>query len=297
MPTLNKITQLAIQLDNYHVIEISGVDSQTFLQGQLTCDVVKMPEKSSTLAAHCDPKGKIVSLFRLIKFSSQQFWFIFEASLLPSALDQLKKYAVFSKVDFITKDLSLYAFTADQLPEDLNIDTEVYQTETDTILHITATEQEYYLVLTEAPRNFTADQNKWKALNILNNYPLFTAHCQGEFIPQALNLQHLEQAISFSKGCYIGQETIARAKYRGANKLAMFTLISDVQEDIEIGNSVEISLESGWRRTGTIINFTYNDQQTWLQVVLNKDISLNSLFRLYENGATYQVLANKFITE
>ena len=39
-----------------------------------------------------------------------------------------------------------------------------------------------------------------------------------EFIPQALNLQAIEQAISFTKGCYIGQETVARAKYRGANK-------------------------------------------------------------------------------
>ena len=42
------------------------------------------------------------------------------------------------------------------------------------------------------------------------------------FIPQALNLQAIDQAISFTKGCYIGQETVARAKYRGANKRAMF---------------------------------------------------------------------------
>ncbi|MFC0322860.1 tRNA-modifying protein YgfZ [Gallibacterium melopsittaci] len=291
------MTQFASQLTNYCVIEISGVDSQTFLQGQLTCDVVKMPDNSSTLAAHCDPKGKMVSLFRLIKFSSQQFWFIFEKSLLPSALDQLKKYAVFSKVSFMAKELSIYAFTADQLPEDLSVDTEVYQTATDTILHIAAPEQGYYLLLTETPRNFIEDQDKWKALHILNGQPLFNAQSQGEFIPQALNLQYLERAISFSKGCYIGQETIARAKYRGANKLAMFTLISDTREQVDIGNAVEMALESGWRRTGTIINFTYNDQQTWLQVVLNKDISLNTLFRLHENGATYQVLANKFIEE
>ena len=49
-----------------------------------------------------------------------------------------------------------------------------------------------------------------------------SAETQNEFIPQALNLQAIEQAISFTKGCYIGQETVARAKYRGANKRAMY---------------------------------------------------------------------------
>lgn len=297
MPTLNKVTQLATSLPTYRVIEISGIDSQTFLQGQLTCDVVKMADNSSTLAAHCDPKGKMISLFRLIKFSAQQFWFIFEESLLPTALEQLKKYAVFSKVTFSEKSLSLYAFTPDTLPNEWQYDGEIYQTESDTLVHIDAEEQNYYILLTTKTLNFTADLEKWKALNIINGQPLFNGKVQGEFIPQALNVQHLERAISFTKGCYIGQETIARAKYRGANKVAMFTLLSQANEDVEIGSNVEMKLENGWRRTGTIINFTQYQQHTLLQVVLNKEISPDTLFRLTENGATYQALANKFVEE
>ena len=61
-------------------------------------------------------------------------------------------------------------------------------------------------------------------MRIFNRAYQAGAETQNEFIPQALNLQAIEQAISFTKGCYIGQETVARAKYRGANKRAMYVL-------------------------------------------------------------------------
>ena len=64
----------------------------------------------------------------------------------------------------------------------------------------------------------------WEVADIQAGLPNLSPQTQNEFIPQALNLQAIEQAISFTKGCYIGQETVARAKYRGANKRAMFIL-------------------------------------------------------------------------
>lgn len=297
MLTLNKIEPFASALPNYQVIEIVGADSQKFLQGQLTCDVNVMAENSSTLAAHCDPKGKMNSFFRLVKFSSEQFWFIFETSLLPSALDQLKKYAVFSKVTFRQLDLHIYAFTPEQLPASFSPVQGLQHSDQQTLLYVQAPMQDYYLLLTAQPIAIASDLDAWKALNIVNGYPLFSQHLQGEFIPQALNLQWLEQAISFSKGCYIGQETIARAKYRGANKLALFTLVAQAQETVTLGESVEMRLENGWRRTGTIVNFTHYAQQTWLQVVLNKDLAPDSVFRLSEQGAPFQLLINPQLTE
>lgn len=293
MSSLNNINGLAAKLNNYCVIEINGVDSQTFLQGQLTCDVVNMSANSSTLAAHCDPKGKVISLFRLIKFSAEQFWFVFDNSLLPLALQQLKKYAVFSKVTFVEKNLHIAAFSEDCLPNDLITDAEVTTTVDKILVRVNA-ENDFYLLFSESEQAQAEQAEQWKWLNIVNGEPLFTAVAQGEFIPQALNLQHLEQAISFTKGCYIGQETIARAKYRGANKLAMFTLVADEIEAVEIGSSVQMALENGWRKTGTIINFAHYQQQTWLQVVLNKDVPPETPFRLAEDGAVYQLLENRF---
>ena len=85
-----------IPLD-WELIEISGPDAQKYLQGQLTCDVNALAAGASTLTAQCDPKGKMTSIFRLLKVSEQQFFMLINKGLF-TALDALKKYAVFSKV-------------------------------------------------------------------------------------------------------------------------------------------------------------------------------------------------------
>ena len=74
----------------------------------------------------------------------------------------------------------------------------------------------------------------------------------------------------------------------------MFTLVADEIETVEIGTNVQMALENGWRKTGTIINFSHYQQQTWLQVVLNKDVPPETPFRLAEDGAVYQLLENRF---
>ena len=91
-------------LEHYTLIEIAGTDAEKYLQGQLTCDVTKLAGGESTLTAHCDPKGKMSALFRLIRQDEQTFYMLLKSALLPSALDQLKKYAVFSKVTFTLLD-------------------------------------------------------------------------------------------------------------------------------------------------------------------------------------------------
>ena len=91
-------------LTHYSLIQIEGTDAEKYLQGQLTCDVTKLATGESTLTAHCDPKGKMSSLFRLIRQDEQTFYMLLKSALLPSALDQLKKYAVFSKVTFTSLD-------------------------------------------------------------------------------------------------------------------------------------------------------------------------------------------------
>lgn len=93
-----------INLSQYRVISVQGVDAEKFLQGQLTCDVNGLADGQSTLTAHCDPKGKMSSVFRLLRENAGQFYVIIRHALLPSALDNLKKYAVFSKVAFEAQD-------------------------------------------------------------------------------------------------------------------------------------------------------------------------------------------------
>lgn len=258
-----------IQLSQYQLIESHGADAEKYLQGQLTTDVVSLASGANTLTAHCDPKGKMNSIFRLLKVSAEQFFFLIKKDLLPSALDDLKKYAVFSKVSFELRDWQIVGVIGEKCGKiqphfTLEID------------------EQRSILLNETPLaiTFNADEEIWDAADIQTGLPNLSAQTQNEFIPQALNLQAIEQAISFTKGCYIGQETVARAKYRGANKRAMFILKGETQAQPEIGTEIEMHLETNWRKTGIITSVVNLDGILWLQVVMNNDIEPKQVFRL-----------------
>lgn len=255
-----------IKLSQYTLIGVEGEDAETYLQGQLTADVTALAAGDSTLTAHCDPKGKMSAVFRLIRVAEKRFYALIRTCLLPLALNQLKKYAVFSKV----------AFTQEN-------EAELVGVIGDTVLPAQAKFGNRSIMINpQSAVDFNADFTAWDLADIQQGYPILTDKSQLEFIPQALNLQAIEQAVSFHKGCYIGQETVARAKYRGANKRAMFVFRATTDFTPELGGEIEMQLESGWRKTGTILSFVHADGQLWLQVVLNR-IEGNPQFRLAEN--------------
>lgn len=254
-------------LRQFQLIEIQGVDAEKYLQGQLTCDVAQLNIGDHTLTAHCDPKGKMSALFRLYRAEAERFFVIIRTSLLPEALTQLKKYAVFSKVTFTEVDLPIYGTTSVQ-----NVSEKCQSI---------ALSHSRFLYWGET-QNADDDEQIWDLMEIQAGEPILLAENQFELIPQAVNLQSIESAISFTKGCYIGQETVARAKYRGANKRAMFTLVGEQAEksEVKIGGSVELQLGENWKSTGIILSAVHYQQQLWLQVVLNKETEQESVFCL-----------------
>lgn len=285
--------QIVCSLEQYQLFEIDGEDSEKFLQGQLTTDISKLAIGHSTLSAHCDPKGKVWSVFRVLRLSQSRFYLIIRKALLPVALEQLKKYAVFSKVSFTEiQDRTLIGFAGEQAAEALsafstqlpNAETPL-EAENDHLLLYIDRAQPRWLLITQQPTpqvTFTESCSAWDLLDLQDGVPLLTSESQNQFIPQAINLQLLEQTVSFHKGCYIGQETIARAKYRGANKRALFTLVGQVGGVPTLGEGVELLLETNWRKTGSVINFIEHNDTLWIQVVLANDTELSHRFRLSE---------------
>ena len=258
-----------ISLTQYQLIEAHGADAEKYLQGQLTTDVVRLASGATTLTAHCDSKGKMNAIYRLFKVSSEQFFLIIKKDLLPSGLDALKKYAVFSKVSFDLRDWQIIGLIGEKCGKI----TPHFSLEIDGQRSILLNE-------TELPVSFSGDEKIWDVADIQAGLPNLSPQTQNEFIPQALNLQVIEQAISFTKGCYIGQETVARAKYRGANKRAMFVFKAQTQQEVEIGTEIEMQIESNWRKTGTITSAVNLEAVLWLQVVMNNDIDSEQQFRL-----------------
>jgi folate-binding protein YgfZ len=293
-----------ISLEDWSLISVDGADSRKYLQGQLTCDIDALTAPHYTQAAHCDPKGKLWSNLLLFP-RGEGLAYIERASLQQQQLAELKKYAVFSKVSFtLADDCVLLGFagldarqTLSQVYPQLPDDQTPVDTQPDvTLLHIAQPNERFLLIATKAEteRLFHLllgkvalnNSQQWLALDIESGIPVIDLENSAQFLPQSVNLQALD-AISFTKGCYSGQEMVARAKYRGANKRAMYALRGKCYRLPTIGEELELQLGEGWRRTGTVLaSVKLTDESVLIQAVLNNDLGADAVLRVRddENG-------------
>lgn len=286
-------------LPAFQLVSITGEDRQKFLQGQLTCDVTELNDQHWLRGAHCDAKGRMWGTTLLWQDADQLFWLAFRDELQAS-MTQLKKYAVFSKVHFADaqQDYAVFGIGGSNsaaLLQQLGypVLTSGQQAKVPDGYLLALAEDHFVLVVSlAAARQLLATQaahfaapTRWLAQHIAHGIPFLEQALIGEYIPQQLNLQALA-AISFSKGCYIGQEMVARTKYRGINKRAMYLLTGDTNNTPTAGATVEIALEQNWRRAGVVVNAVNIAGQLQLLAVLPNDISDTDQFRLADDEQT-----------
>lgn len=291
-----------ISLDDWALATLTGPDTIKYLQGQVTADVAALSADQHMLCAHCDAKGKMWSSLRLFQ-RGDGFAFIERRNLRDAQLSELKKYAVFSKTTIAAEDNVVLLGAAGARMRELlssvfstlpNADHPVVQVEDATLLHFSLPTERFLLVLTPAQsalliaqlegKTALNDSRQWLALDIEAGLPIIDSANSTQFIPQATNLQALD-GISFSKGCYAGQEMVARAKYRGANKRALYWLAGQASRVPEAGEDLELQLGENWRRTGTVLAACrLQDESVWVQVVMNNDLAEDSLLRIREDA-------------
>ncbi|WP_261640937.1 tRNA-modifying protein YgfZ [Erwinia mallotivora] len=287
-----------ISLEEWALVQVTGADCISYLQGQVTLDVAALSASQHLPAAHCDAKGKMWSNLRLFH-RGEGLAYLLRRSLRDAQITELKKYAVFSKISISADDDAILLGVAglqaraalagcfDQLPDAEN--PVVQQGET-TLLwfalpaerFMVVTRQDIALTLQDALKGQAqlADSAQWLALDIEAGFPVIDDVSSSQFIPQATNLQALD-AISFKKGCYSGQEMVARAKFRGANKRALYWLAGTATHLPAANDGLELKLGDNWRRTGTVLTACRLDNGTvWIQVVLNNDLEPDSELRV-----------------
>nr|WP_233463049.1 tRNA-modifying protein YgfZ [Aeromonas caviae] len=280
-PTLFSLTNLAIT-------RLGGPDRAKYLQGQVTCDVNALQPGQSTLGGHCDPKGKLWSDFRLLCLEDSLLM-LTKPSVLARQLPELKKFAIFAKVEICEFQGSLAGLagqgTDDWMAQHFAL-TGTGLVEGGMAVRV---EADRWLLASTSPLALNlpvGDEGLWWGLEIKAGLPHLEAVHQGEYIPQMLNLQALD-GISFNKGCYMGQETVARAKYRGANNRALFVLSGTAATQVASGDPLEIQLGDNWRRSGLVLNAWQQQGQVWLTAVLPKDTEADARFRLkLEEGSS-----------
>ncbi|APG19714.1 tRNA-modifying protein YgfZ [Kosakonia radicincitans DSM 16656] len=307
-PTASSRLPLTLMtLDDWALATITGADSEKYLQGQVTADVTTMMAEQHLLAAHCDSKGKMWSNMRLFHFQDGFAW-ILRRSVREAQLRELKKYAVFSKVAIAQDDehvlLGVAGFQARAALANLftilpDSEKQVVQEGDTTLLWFAHPAERFLLVTNAATAELVAEKlrgeaqlnnsQQWLALNIEAGLPVIDAPNSGQFIPQATNLQALG-GISFKKGCYTGQEMVARAKFRGANKRALWYLAGTASRVPEAGEDLELKMGDNWRRTGTVLaSVQLDDGRLLVQVVMNNDMEPGSVFRVRDDANTLSI--------
>lgn len=280
-PTLFSLTDLA-------VTRFTGPDRAKYLQGQVTCDVNALLPGQSSLGGHCDPKGKLWSDFRLLCLE-ESLLMLTKPSVLARQLPELKKFAVFAKVEIGEFQGEVVGLAGQGTDAWISAQYGLRETGLVDGGMAVRVEADRWLLASESPLALklpVGDEALWWGLEIKAGLPHLEAVHQGEYIPQMLNLQALE-GISFTKGCYMGQETVARAKYRGANNRALFVLTGSVGGPVASGDALEIQLGDNWRRSGLVLNAWQQQGQVWLTAVLPKDTEADARFRLkQEEGSS-----------
>ncbi len=280
------------------LLSLSGADKKTYLQGQLTQDVNLINNDNMMWAGQCDAKGKLIAILRLFTYKDD-YYAITSSDESDISLAELKKYAVFSKVALAQDEkyqliavwgkdavnlLSKLAISFDneQMPHnqkytaiDFNLGKAIKLDSNRYILSVDKTKLDQ---LTDKI-TITDSEGNWREQAILAGEPALNSQSISQYVPQMVNLQALD-GISFKKGCYKGQETVARMKFLGKNKRAMFILEGQSSSPITV-DEVELQLAENWRRAGKIIQTSFNQHTNTVNAlaILPNDIQLGTLLR------------------
>lgn len=263
-------------------ITISGGNADKFLQGQLTCDVSKLTPGQSCLGAHCNPQGRVLSTFRLVR-RGPDYVLLLPPSMIESTLNNLNKYAAFSKVT-LTNNNDAYKFLGivglhhADLPVEIQHHTGLVATDvggepprvilmgsTDAITTaIEAFNQAHFLALAPAI---------WHGLDIAAALPTIYPETQGLFTPHDIDYPALG-GVSFDKGCYTGQEIVARMQYRGKAKYGIYQGVIETRARVGRGD-ILVSCDDPAQRVGTIIDVLQTGSGVYmiLGVILHKAAS------------------------
>jgi folate-binding protein YgfZ len=237
---------LIVPLLHQKAFSISGPDTHKFLQGQLTCDVDDVFSRGSALGAHCNIKGHMISLFRLLSISNEEVWIRLSEDIFESAIKSLHKYIVFSKAEIneLGDNIAGIGITgpgAEALIEQWfghcpSEDNGCIKANQGVVVRVPGNRFEIWMqteeliaLLEQKPDAAgIGSTNDWILSEIDAAIPDLRADTQEAFIPQMTNFQIFE-GVSFNKGCYTGQEIVTRLQHRGQLKKPMY--LAEVNSD------------------------------------------------------------------
>ena len=285
------------RLDFLTVLRVFGDDAHAFLQGQLTADVDEVGASRSRLAAWCSPRGRVLAVFRLLTDPAARYRLVCERWVAQTLLARLRMFILRSdvRIDEAGNELEVAGVAGTRaLPDPLaawgeaaGVDDAVTHEEM-TIARVPGRGRRFLLTGTPARidsiasarrdgRVRQASVGEWRLADICAGLPRITASSSDAFLPQMLNLDRL-RAVSFEKGCYVGQEIVARAQHLGRVKRR--ACVARTQAAAE-GDPIVESAGNDARKVGDVVAVEpHPDGDSAALVVLNIDAAQSPALRV-----------------
>ena len=246
MNLAHKLDDIALELTNLTVIKASGKDAIGFLNDQFTNDIVALDSNHWQFNGYCNAKGRLFAIMRLF-VDEDSVYFLLEKSLSETLIKRLQIYKFRAKVEFDTLTHFTIRYLSGQPAENLigNLSPkQMIKDQNRFIINLSETANRCLLI---TPDDMPATdigtstcehaEKLWRLSEIQAQVPSIFEQTTEKFVPQHVNLDQI-QGISFTKGCFPGQEVVARLHYLGKSKQSMRQIQLESGKPLEPGESV-----------------------------------------------------------
>ncbi len=201
-----------------------GEDAESFLQGQLTMDLRGLGARQQRLTAWCNAKGRVWAVLRILR-CAQGFVLLLPSDQIEDFERRMRLFVLRAKVDFSRPELIVQGHVGADAPTDWVCE--------DAGCWLPLGPGQALSLLREPLPAQAADAGaRFKALRLLGGEPQINAATREKFLPQSLGLEALD-GLHFNKGCYVGQEIVARVHYRGRAPQRLVTLINPQENHLD----------------------------------------------------------------
>lgn len=258
-------------LSNLGLIRASGEDALTFLHGQFTNDLNLVSEQHSQLSSYCNPKGRMLAIFRIFMRDGDYFLML-RRDVIETTLKKLTMFKLMAKVDLTdaSDDFVIFGLAGPEseaiaLENNLSLPSEIDQSTTKnetTSIRVPSKSSRLQFISTSenattiwksfSQKATQATSSSWELHDIECGVAQVTAETSEAFIPQMVNLE-LIGGVNFQKGCYPGQEIVARTHYLGKPNRRMYRISIDSENCPAPGTNI-FSAKDGEQPVGKIVS-------------------------------------------
>ena len=278
-------------LSNKTIIKCSGDDVENFLNTQFTNDIKNLNNNNDViLSGYCNPKGRLISVFYIFQIDKDYYLYTTLDSK-EALINKLNMYKMMSKVNFEVMDNILIGIT--NIPENNNLNSikpevgKAIKHEDSIILRpthdqiIIVSNLDSLIPLINLKSIVILGYKSWDYLDIKNMIPFITTSKIESYTPQMVSLDLLN-GVSFSKGCYPGQEIVARTHYLGDAKKCLYEIFINSEKDINLSDNI-IDKEKN-SSVGDIINISKSSNKTYSCLTVLRKESINKKLFVNNDG-------------